>query len=226
MTETTVALRKSEWTPPANTLWDMSDEQRKARPATQYGPTAGTVAENVQRLRKRRELSIYQLSALLRKAGRAITPAAVGKIERQQRQVTVDDLMALATVLGASPQALLLPLRDDPAETIELTGAGTVPADAAWVWMPPAEQPLRMPAGIDPNTALLEFVLANWPPNAYRRMRDVLLGRLDALAYEDADGARRRDSARRLAASRQDPPIGEFVMRDEGEGDTDGPGMD
>lgn len=136
MTETTVAPRKSEWTPPANTLWDMSDEQRKARPATQYGPTAGTVAENVQRLRKRRELSIYQLSALLRKAGRAITPAAVGKIERQQRQVTVDDLMALATVLGASPQALLLPLRDDPAETIELTGAGTVPADAAWVWMP------------------------------------------------------------------------------------------
>ncbi|WP_331448025.1 helix-turn-helix transcriptional regulator [Streptomyces xanthochromogenes] len=120
------------------------DEQRRARPAAQYGPTAATVAHNVLRLRKRRELSIYQLSAKLREAGRAITPAAVGKIERQQRQVTVDDLMALAVILGVSPASLLLPQDDSPTRTVEVTGAGEVPADTAWEWAS-NKRPLRLP---------------------------------------------------------------------------------
>lgn len=133
MTETTVAPRRLEWTPP-HTLWLMSDEQRRPRPAAQYGPTAQTVADNVQRLRKRRDLSIYQLSALLREAGRPITPAAVGKIERQQRQVTVDDLAALASIFGVSPAALLLPLTPRAEDPVEVTGGGTVDALRAWEW--------------------------------------------------------------------------------------------
>jgi transcriptional regulator with XRE-family HTH domain len=141
----------------------MTDEQRRARPATQYGPTAATVADNVQRLRKRRELSIYQLSALLREAGRPITPAAVGKIERQQRQVTVDDLMTLAIVFGVSPSALLLPMEDAPNRVVEITGAGTLPvhADVAWDWMD-GKRPLRLTRGNE-ETELLEYDLYSRP---------------------------------------------------------------
>lgn len=203
------------------TLIPMSEQQRGRR-ALEVGPTGQVVAENLARLRKRRDLTARKLSAMLTRAGRPIPASGLTRMERGERHVTTDELMALAAVLGASPQALLLPLRDDSAETIEITGAGAVPADAVWAWVPPAEQPLKMPADVDPNTALLEFVLANWPPNAYKRMRDVLLGRLDALAYEDENAARRRDAARRLAAERQDPPIGEFVKREDGKERDDG----
>ncbi|MFF0076582.1 helix-turn-helix domain-containing protein [Streptomyces sp. NPDC005494] len=138
----------------------MSDETRRARPATQYGPTAERVAANVQRLRKSRGLSIYQLSALLKAAERPITPAAVGKIERLQRQVTVDDLAALAVILGVSPSALLLPLTREG--TAVVTGAGEVPASTAWEWAD-GERPLVIPHG-DQGQAQLEYRLWGRPP--------------------------------------------------------------
>lgn len=189
-------------------------EQQRGRRAIEVGPTGRYVAANIARLRERKGMTTRQLSGALERAGRPIPASGITRMEKGERVVTVDELMALAAVLGASPQALLFPLKDDPAETIDITGAGTVPADAVWEWLPPAGQPLRMPEGVDPNTALLEFVLANWPPRAYKQMRDVLIGRLGAMAYDDEDAARRLETARRLAAERQDPPIGEFVMRE------------
>lgn len=164
MTETTVAPSEPKWVPPAHTLWFMTDEQRRARPAAQYGPTAATVATNVKRLRERRGMTIYKLSALLRAAGRPITPAAVGKIERQQRQVTVDDLVVLAAVLRSTPSALLLPLTDDPSQTVEITGLGDVPADRAWDWVD-GEMPIEQVQPGDPSGALLLFQVDSRPPN-------------------------------------------------------------
>lgn len=164
MTETTVAPVGLEWTPRANTLWFMTDEQRRPRPAAQYGDTAAEVAKNVKRLRERRGLSIYQLSALLRAAGRPITPAAVGKIERQQRQVTVDDLVVLAAILRSTPSALLLPLVDGTGETVRITGLGEVPADRAWDWMD-GEMPIENVRPGDPTGALLLFQVDSRPPN-------------------------------------------------------------
>ncbi|WP_208818472.1 helix-turn-helix domain-containing protein [Streptomyces marokkonensis] len=152
----------------------MSDEKRRTRPAVQYGPTAGTVASNVQSLRKRRQLSIYQLSALLRSAGRAITPAAVGKIERQERQVSVDDLMALAVALGVSPVTLLLPPnargpKDQngiPTEArTEVTGAGEVGVVSAWRWAW-CEDPLHIDPDLSDEEAdrlVMDFLLNSRP---------------------------------------------------------------
>lgn len=195
----------------------LSAMTEEPKPRTQVtDPTGQAVAENVRRIREKLGWSTYELSRKLRKAGRPIAPSALAKLERKERRVDVGDLLALAVVLNASPQSLLLPPRDDSAETIEITGAGAVPADAAWVWMPPPEQPLRLPAGADINTALLEFFMAAWPPNAFRRGRAAIFSRMDALASEDPEAARRRDAARRLAAEREDPPIGEFVMRKDG----------
>lgn len=191
MTETTVAPPGLEWALRANTLWLMTDEQRRPRPAAQYGPTAATVAENVKRLRDRRGLSIYQLSALLRAVGRPITPAAVGKIERQQRQVTVDDLAALAVIFGVSPSALLLPLTSKAEDPVEITGGGTVDALQAWEWAIG-----RVPLRTTPEhqqTELLEHRLFGMPQWLLDHVRYTVVaragkGRLTAQARELMEG--------------------------------------
>ncbi|MFM9595801.1 helix-turn-helix domain-containing protein [Streptomyces scabiei] len=153
----------------------MTDEKRRPRPAAQYGPTAEAVAENVKRLRERRSMTIYSLSGALEKVGRPITPSAIAKIERQQRQVNVDDLAALAVVLGVSPSALLLPLDDSAETTIAVTGGGSVTADVAWDWMD-GKRPLRI-YGHDIGEARLEYELYGRP--AGRRGRLPLRGAKD-----------------------------------------------
>lgn len=147
----------------------MTDEQKKRRGAVEMGPTAATVAANVRRLRDDvRGWSTYELSGKLAKAGRPIAPSAVAKIERGERQVTVDDLMALAATLRVSPSALLLPLVDDPAEDVEITGVGTVRADRAWDWMD-GEMPIEEIKPGDPSGAILQFQVYARP--AGRRMQ-------------------------------------------------------
>lgn len=188
MTETTVAPRGLEWTPSAHRLWFMTDEQRRARPAAQYGPTAKTVAFNVKRLRERTGMTIYKLSALLREAGRPITPAAVGKMEREQRQVTVDDLAALAVIFGVSPSALLLPLTDKPSDPVEVTGGGTVAAEDAWSWAN-GDRPLRYAEGREP-TQQMEHQLYGVPQWIRTTVQGPVTGKLTS------EGASRVDAFR------------------------------
>ena len=151
-------------------------ETRTPRPAIPLAATAQTVARNVHRLRKARGLTVYALAQALRDVGRSISADAVCKIEnaarsdaKHVRRVDVDDLMALAVVLGVSPSALLLPLVDDPATTVEITGAGTVSANEAWDWMD-GRRRLDRPCA-DLNTAALEFALHSRPP--IRRSREI-----------------------------------------------------
>jgi transcriptional regulator with XRE-family HTH domain len=90
------------------------------------------VAENLRRLRSARGLSTSRLSKLLADFGRPIQPTGITKIEKRERKVDVDDLVALAAALRVNPSALLLP--PTIAGEIELTGVGVVPADVAWRW--------------------------------------------------------------------------------------------
>jgi transcriptional regulator with XRE-family HTH domain len=136
-------------------------DQPKAR-AQVTDPTGLTVASNVRRIRERRGLSTYQVSRQLRQVEQGIAPSALGKIERGERRVTVGELTALAAVLNVSPSALLLPLDDDPAHSIEITGAGSVPADVAWDWMD-GRRPLHIKPG-DSATDMLEHNLYARPP--------------------------------------------------------------
>lgn len=113
----------------------MTDEQKKRRGSVEMGPTAATVAANVRRLRDDVSgWSTYELSGRLAKAGRPIAPSAVAKIERGERQVTVDDLVALAIVLGVNPSALLIPVNVERGESVEVTGSGAVSAEEVWNW--------------------------------------------------------------------------------------------
>ncbi|MDX3519270.1 helix-turn-helix transcriptional regulator [Streptomyces scabiei] len=150
----------------------MTEEQRRRGPAaTQVEATGQHVRENLARLRKARGLTTYQLAKLMKDAGRPIPQSGISRIESGARRVDVDDLTALAAVLRVSPSALLLPLDDSPERTVEITGAGTVLADAAWDWAD-GRRPLPM-SGRDEGELWLEFELYGRPPGRRANKNDV-----------------------------------------------------
>ncbi|MEU2413948.1 helix-turn-helix transcriptional regulator [Streptomyces sp. NPDC013099] len=119
-------------------------------------PTGRNVAANVRRIREGRGWSTYELSRVLAEAGRPIAPSAVAKVERAERRVDVGDLTALAAALKVNPSALLVPPTDGPADTVELTGVGSVGGDRAWDWLD-GEMPIEHIEPGDPGAALMFF---------------------------------------------------------------------
>lgn len=126
---------------------------------TALGPTGETVAGNVLRLRQEQRLTYVELSARLASAGRNIPVLGLRRIERGERRVDADDLVALAMVLGVNPSALLLPYVAKG--TVHLTGA-TVSAERAWEWAD-GDSPLEIPKG-DDGTARYDFRRTARPP--------------------------------------------------------------
>ncbi len=99
------------------------------------GPVGGYVIENLKDLRRIRRLTYKDLSDRLEELGRPIPTLGLSRIEKGNRRVDADDLVALAIALGVSPTSLLLPRNAGPGEAIELTSeGGPVTAQAAWVW--------------------------------------------------------------------------------------------
>ncbi len=92
------------------------------------GPTGKTVARNLRRLRG--NVTLRELQQRLRGVGHEISASGIQKIEAGVRRVDVDDLVALAVVLGVNPNALLFPKSLD--EPVAVTGAD--PADLVRVW--------------------------------------------------------------------------------------------
>lgn len=145
----------------------------KPRTPTQItDPTGRNVAANVRRVRKARGWSTYDLARALSDAGRPIAPSAIAKVERAERRVDVGDLTALAAALRVTPGALLVPLTDDPADSVELTGVGSVSADAAWDWVD-GEMPIERVEPGDPGAILMFFQAHARPP----RRRESFFGR-------------------------------------------------
>lgn len=83
------------------------------------GHAGQQVAKNIQLIRENRRLTYVELSQLLAESGRAIPVLGLRRIERGNRRVDVDDLIALATVFGVRPEALWAP----PAECDTCRGA-------------------------------------------------------------------------------------------------------
>ena len=109
------------------------------RDMTAHGLTTGAVAAALTRLKDEgRWKSLRQLSdalADLPGGGISLSFTGIGQIVRGERHVTVDELTALATVLGVSPVTLLMPPVDDPAQDCELAGTPTQRADEALAWL-------------------------------------------------------------------------------------------
>jgi len=98
------------------------------------GPAAKRVAENVAKWRKARGLQQRDLSAKLTEIGRPMLPTVISKIERGERRIDVDDLMALSLALRVGLLALLLPTEGDGQAPVELTAEVTLRATDAWEW--------------------------------------------------------------------------------------------
>lgn len=89
---------------------------RQAKPGSRF--PADVLADNVRAYRKLRNLSQEQLAERMAGLGHAWTAGIVGFVERADRNVTVDELLGLALVLGFPPGKLL-----DPAGVLGLQGA-------------------------------------------------------------------------------------------------------
>jgi transcriptional regulator with XRE-family HTH domain len=131
------------------------------------GPTSARVAANVRRIRRDRELTTAALSQRLAELGHPIADTGITKIEKGQRRVDVDDLVALAAALGTTPTRLLLPEVDipNPGASFVLTpGLEKMRIDDAWAWAY-GERPLgHKPASFaddEPSPSELRFVSEN-----------------------------------------------------------------
>lgn len=76
---------------------------------------ADVLATNLAAFRAERGLSRRELAVELEQVGMDLPSTAIGKIERREREVKVDELIALALVLNVAPPELLIP-RADPAD--------------------------------------------------------------------------------------------------------------
>ncbi|MFD9716683.1 helix-turn-helix domain-containing protein [Streptomyces sp. NPDC059076] len=101
---------------------------------TAWGPISRQIARNLPDLRKARNLSTTRLSAKLKETGRPIPPTGITRIEKGERRVDVDDLVALAHALNVSPAALLLPDDFDDETRTFLTDRVRVSSRTAWRW--------------------------------------------------------------------------------------------
>ncbi|MFF3337988.1 helix-turn-helix domain-containing protein [Streptomyces flavidovirens] len=160
-------------------------EQQRGRRAIEAGPTGKTVAVNLARFRKQKQLTTRQLSGLLERNGRPIPASGITRMEKAERQVTADELVALAVALDVNPAMLLLPSTVDG--DIEISGGGQVPAAKAWDWFR-KDMPLRTPEG-DDGSAIVAFRL-NLPQGIRKFNITNAAGRRAALEADDggADG--------------------------------------
>lgn len=99
-----------------------------------WGPVSRHVAANVLRFRTARGLSTTRLAATLKEIGHSIPATGITRIEKGERRVDTDDLVALALALNVSPVALLLPPTEDSETLVDLTENVALRARDAWAW--------------------------------------------------------------------------------------------
>jgi transcriptional regulator with XRE-family HTH domain len=94
------------------------------------------VAENLRRIRQESGLSYAELARRLAGLGHPILDTSLLKIEKGDRRVDVDDLVALAVALGTTPNRLLLPEMDveHASESYRLTPAVRETPPLLWAW--------------------------------------------------------------------------------------------
>ncbi len=136
------------------------------------------------------------LSLRLGELGRPMLPTAIAKIEKGQRRVDVDDLVAIAVALNVAPSRLLLPdLTED--EPIPLTPEYSVAAWEAWDWAR-GGGPLSPVIGQDPSDEAWSDWNSQWPPALIARDQHPiatavrgLVGRVSRLLRTQSDQARK-----------------------------------
>lgn len=104
------------------------------------GPVGDAVAANVTRIREACRATYVDLSKRLTDLGHPIAVLGLRRIERGERRVDTDDLLALAVALGVHPVDLLVPpdLADDAPYKVAPLRVATADDVRAWIGgMPP-----------------------------------------------------------------------------------------
>lgn len=91
------------------------------------------MAENLLKLRTARGQSTLKLSVAMEELGQPVPASGITRIEKGDRRVDVDDLVAFALALNVSPNALLLPPKWDY-EQVNLTPEKAISTRTAWLW--------------------------------------------------------------------------------------------
>lgn len=99
------------------------------------GPTGETVRENVKRYREGQNLTYADLSRRLADLERPIATLGLSRIEKGERRVDADDLVALAAALRISPTTLLMPRAQGEKEEVTATAVAPMRALQLWDWI-------------------------------------------------------------------------------------------
>jgi transcriptional regulator with XRE-family HTH domain len=106
-----------------------------APPASE--PVGKRIGNTVRRFRHERGMDLRDLEGKLAEEGHPIKLGQLSKLERGERRVDVDDLVALAIVLNVTPSQLLMP--EPPSQgadqVVPLTPQRHVSWHRAWQWM-------------------------------------------------------------------------------------------
>jgi transcriptional regulator with XRE-family HTH domain len=148
---------------------------KSERPRLDLGPTGRAVAANLNRVRTARGISLRDLAKRIN--GVKLPADALTNIENERRRVNADELTALAVALGVNVSALILPPTDEHTATVEITGAGNVPASRAWDWAD-GHHPITLNPNGDDETEQAHFELHARPPE--RRLLLAGVNRLGA----------------------------------------------
>jgi transcriptional regulator with XRE-family HTH domain len=100
---------------------------------SQHHTPERVVAERLAELRQRRGWSQAELADRMAAYGIPWGRTTPGKIENRQRNVTVEELVGLAFVLGVSPVALMVPTAVDT--EVRLTPNTSTSGPNAYAWM-------------------------------------------------------------------------------------------
>lgn len=126
------------------------------------GPTGQRVGQRLRELRQERGLTLAALEEKLADLGRPILLSALSKIEKGQRRVDVDDLVALAQALDVSPNLLILPSPHGPEVEVALTESTSLDVDAAWTWAVKDRPPSKSARGIFISYSHHDEAWASW----------------------------------------------------------------
>lgn len=148
------------------------------------------VGQRVAYFRKRigpKGITAQELADRCEALGHALDRTVIAKLESGKRQsVTVADLVVLASALGVSPVALVIPV--DQAETVEILPGRDVPTYEAMTWFT-GESPLPGDASPAPDPALIPLYrehaayVDEWTKETRR------LGQFSSMSGDESDPA-------------------------------------
>lgn len=165
---------------------------------TSEEPTALAVSSATRHYRQQRDLSRDELSYVLGVNDHPMSTADIAAIEHLDREVTVDDLMALACALDVSPAALLSHVPEDMPILESPLATGT-PADVS---------PRELEDWVCDRTALDGDTRVQWWTNEVARLRV-----RSAHHDEQLDGAYQHYADMSAGTYRTGPSTGELTTR-------------